>query len=378
MKNILIIVASYWPGFKGFGILQSVVNLVDVFGDKANFRILTHNHDLNSNEVYRNVITDAWNKVGKADVFYSSKNSFSFGFLKAMTKGYDSVFLCGPYWLFSQKVVLLKKLGLLQPKIYMAPMGSLSPGALKLKRLKKYLFWKLFNFLGLGAPLVWSFSSELEKNDAQRVLHGKNVSEYILAMDLPRRYCDYRALRNGQAKNPGELRILFLSRISKEKNLSYALDLLKNLAGKITFDIYGNVCDENYWSECLFKMKSLPGNITCHYKGAITPNKVVQTFSAYDCFLLPTFGENFGHVIYESLLAGCIPVISDTTPWNEIAHLGCGYVTALDKPRDYAEKIQILVSLEEKEISKIRKIAYLHAEYVYENLVKNSGYSQLL
>ena len=28
--------------------------------------------------------------------------------------------------------------------------------------------------------------------------------------------------------------------------------------------------------------------------------------------------KNYGHVIFEALAGGCIPIISDQTPWNDI------------------------------------------------------------
>ena len=37
-------------------------------------------------------------------------------------------------------------------------------------------------------------------------------------------------------------------------------------------------------------------------------------FQEYDLLFLPTKGENFGHVILESMSAGTPVLISDTTP----------------------------------------------------------------
>ena len=78
MKKILIFNAFYWPGFKSGGPQQTIMNLVDTFGDKAQFFVITQNHDYISAEVYTEVKSDVWNKVGKAQVFYSSSLSFSF------------------------------------------------------------------------------------------------------------------------------------------------------------------------------------------------------------------------------------------------------------------------------------------------------------
>ena len=47
-------------------------------------------------------------------------------------------------------------------------------------------------------------------------------------------------------------------------------------------------------------------------------------------FFFPTLGENYGHVIFEALSVGCIPVISDQTPWHEISLKHAGYELSLD------------------------------------------------
>ena len=41
--------------------------------------------------------------------------------------------------------------------------------------------------------------------------------------------------------------------------------------------------------------------------------------------LFPTFGENFGHVIFEALAAGCPILLSDQTPWRGLKEKGCGW-----------------------------------------------------
>ena len=50
-------------------------------------------------------------------------------------------------------------------------------------------------------------------------------------------------------KNKGELRLFFLSRVSKMKNLRGALKILMNMGdmGNIIFDIYGFIEDKKYW-----------------------------------------------------------------------------------------------------------------------------------
>jgi glycosyltransferase involved in cell wall biosynthesis len=52
---------------------------------------------------------------------------------------------------------------------------------------------------------------------------------------------------------------------------------------------------------------------------------VQQKFSQYHFFLFPTLSENFGHAIAESLSAGCPVIISDATPWRDLARRNVGW-----------------------------------------------------
>jgi glycosyltransferase involved in cell wall biosynthesis len=55
---------------------------------------------------------------------------------------------------------------------------------------------------------------------------------------------------------------------------------------------------------------------------------------------LPTKGENFGHVIYESLSAGTPPLISDETPWRDFEEKGVGWVLSLDDMGAFVRTIE--------------------------------------
>ena len=62
-----------------------------------------------SSTAYSEVKSDGWNDPRNAKVFYSSLDSFSFRFLLEITRGFDVVYLCGPY----RETLILKKFGLI-------------------------------------------------------------------------------------------------------------------------------------------------------------------------------------------------------------------------------------------------------------------------
>ena len=62
-------------------------------------------------------------------------------------------------------------------------------------------------------------------------------------------------------------------------------------------------------------------------------------------FFFPTLGENFGHVIHESLAAGTPVLISDQTPWVGLSEKGAGWELPLDNKSAWVNIITTYFSL---------------------------------
>ncbi|MCE2463815.1 MAG: glycosyltransferase, partial [Dehalococcoidia bacterium] len=147
-------------------------------------------------------------------------------------------------------------------------------------------------------------------------------------------------------KEPGALNLVFLSRVSRMKNLAGALRMLYGLEGKISFDIYGPLEDTAYWAECRKIIRSLPENVAVTYRGAASHEEVGRVMAEHDLFLLPTLGENFGHVIFESLAAGCPVLVSDRTPWRGLEEKGVGWNVPLDEGARFRAILQGCVDID--------------------------------
>jgi glycosyltransferase involved in cell wall biosynthesis len=157
-------------------------------------------------------------------------------------------------------------------------------------------------------------------------------------------------------KQAGELRVVFLSRITRNKNLAYALRLLHGIAGRVLLDIYGPQEHMAYWAECESLMRSLPRNIVTRYCGVVEPQNVEATFARYHLFLFPSAGESFGHVIREAICAGCPVMTSDRTPWLFDQGRG-GWCIPLSAPDRFCTELQRLVWMDGTEYAGIRNAA---------------------
>lgn len=107
----------------------------------------------------------------------------------------------------------------------------------------------------------------------------------------------------------GPFRLVFMSRIVKEKGVDTVFSILEQLnrdePGSVMVDFYGPV-DPAYRSDF---QKYLSGSTLCSYKGLLKPSDIVNVLHGYDLMVLPTFypGEGFPGAVVEAYLAG-IPV----------------------------------------------------------------------
>ena len=325
MKKILVFIGGYLPGYKYGGALRSLVNLVNLLGDEFEFYIVCADRDLGNTTAYKNIKLNEWNQVGKAKVWYLPFGKFSFNAIYKLTRNCDVIYSCGFFEPYCYKTLILQKLGVLKhTRIVVASMGVFSPGALAIKKRKKSVFIMLCKLLKLTQHVVWSVSSNVERREVECQI-GKNAV-CIVAQDIS----DVK-IKIPPKTDSNELQVVFLSRISPKKNLIAAIKALMHLNIKVNFSIYGPKEDLNYWKKCLVFLSQLPSNIKWKYNGEVFHDDVSSVFARNDLFLFPTLGENHGHVVIEALAAGCVPVISDLTPWQCIAETDSGYVLSLSE-----------------------------------------------
>jgi len=173
-------------------------------------------------------------------------------------------------------------------------------------------------------------------------------------------------------KTPGAVRFIFLSRVSRMKNLQFAVKLLDTAHGEVQMDIYGPLDDQNYWKLCQKQIRRLPGSIRVNYKGPVPQAQVTDVFVEYHFLLLPTLGENFGYVIIEALAAGCPVLTSDQTPWRELSRRQAGWGLPLGDRAQWREAIQRCVDMDHETYQRFAS----GARSYFEDWVSSSSYRQ--
>jgi glycosyltransferase involved in cell wall biosynthesis len=331
--------------------------------DKIDFHILTADRDLGDDKPFKNIINNEWIKVGNAKVFYISPQKLTCKKMAEIINSIDYKFLYLNSFFsykFSILAILLNKIKRIPQKpIILAPRGELLPRALELKSKKKKLFIKIVKTFNLYKDIIWHATAETEKVDIKSVFGNKiNIR---LAGNL---IANYEKLKYDKkiTKNKGKLKVVFASRIHPKKNLKKAIELLKNINGKIEFNIYGPLEDKKYWLECEKVIESLGEDIKVEYKGLIYHNDMIGVFKKHHVFLFPTFSENFGHVIPEALIGGCPVIISTQTPWRDLEQKQIGWDIDLNDKNRFIHVLQYCVNMTQEQYNVLSRAAFWYAK----------------
>ena len=359
-KKVLIFIDWYLPGYKAGGPIQSVSNLVEHLKDEFDFSIVTRDTDYCESTPYKNVKSNEWNvQPDGTRIWYFSEDRLTRANVRKLLRktDFDHLYLNGIFSLYFTLIPLFymrKKHG---KRVVIAARGMFAESALGVKKTKKKFFMRSARILKLFDNVLFHVTNEQEKQDVRRAL-GEEIP-VMVAANLPSK--NLLEKLPPREKKAGMLRLVNVARIAPEKNLLYALEVLKQVKQQVTFDFYGPVYDQEYWAQCKLVMDELPQNVSANYKGSIESGKVISMLSSYHMMFMPTQGENFGHIILQSLSAGCPVIISDQTPWKRLIEGNVGWDCDLQFKEIFADNIDHSAALGQQEYNEMSEAAFRYA-----------------
>lgn len=360
-SKVLIFIDWFLPGDKAGGPIRSCANLIDHLGNDFDFSVVTRDTDYTETKSYSGITSDAWNILpdGKR-VYYISANQLNKETISKLLseEKYDVVYLNGIWsqaftaWPMKQ----LKK-SKFKGKVIVAARGMLAPSAMAIKATKKKLYLYLSKWRNDFSNVIFHASNLQEASDIRKVIGDKN--QILIAGNLPRKISEST---QHTSKSTDKLRIISVARIAPEKNTLYAIEVLSKVKVAVESDFYGPIYNEEYWKECKAATEKLPSNVKLNFMGPIPSENILNTLAQYDLFFLPTRGENFGHVILESLQAGTPVLISDQTPWKNLEYLKVGWDLPLESQEQFVKTIEGMVNLQIEEFVKLSENAIRFSE----------------
>jgi glycosyltransferase involved in cell wall biosynthesis len=341
MKKILTFADSFLPGFRGGGPVTSIANLSNMLNSDFEMLVCTPNHDFGDDEVYSEVVSDKITTYKNHRVIYLS--DMSMASIKKVIEDFkpDILYLNSFFSKLTQKVIFLNLR--LKKKVVVAPRGELQENALAIKSLKKSIYLHFYKLFKLYEDIYFHSTDEIETKQIKNLFTTEKITQLPNAVFIEK----FPPL----SKQKDELKIIFISRISRKKNLTYALKVLLDVECEVSFDIYGPKEDMEYWQESSEIIKQLPTNIKVSYKGSLKPDEITKTLRKYHLFFFPTLSENFGHVIVEAMQCGLIPLISDQTPWRGLENVDAGWDINLKNKERFIFAIKETYTLNEEEFT---------------------------
>jgi glycosyltransferase involved in cell wall biosynthesis len=375
-KRVLVMVDWFKPGYKAGGPIRSCTNFAYALKDDFDIRVLTTDTDHGEQEPYKNIQSNKWvtNLDPDIHVFYARKATLSLSQLKQeiINANADYVYL---NHLFSPKFVIfplwLKFSRQLKSKVILCPRGALYESALSVKSVKKKPFITLFKWLNIPKLITFHATNEREK---AAILDYFPNGQVIIADNLPE---SDQPVFVSHKKEPGKLKCIFIARIVPIKNLLFLIQVLQQVKSRVILSVAGPIEDAEYWKECEKTIQQLPANIQVNYLGSISNEEVKSKISEHHLFVLPTQGENFGHSIFEALLTGRPVLISDQTPWLQLASKNVGWDLPLYGPEKFAEVIDEMANWDQSRFDGWAKGAWQFARLFIENPILKKQYLNL-
>lgn len=374
-KKLLILTDWFAPGYKAGGPIQSCVNLCAALNTRYDIYVLTTDTDHGEDTPYPGIEADKWmhDAALNVQVCYLSKKHLSKKKIEeqAVSVNADVVYLNHLFSpLFVIYPLLLKYRGIIKGEVVVCPRGALYDSALSLKSYKKKPLLLAYKLAGLQKKITFHATNEREQKAIEKYFPGSKI---VVADNLPN--TKQKAFTTIH-KQQGVVDCIFIARIVPIKNLLYLLTALQTVRSKTTLTIVGPVENEPYWQQCKEVISHLPGNITVEYIGPKQNSELAGLIQQHHVFILPTTGENFGHAVFEALLAGRPVLISDQTPWLKLEREKAGWDLPLNQPGAFTEVIETIAGFHQQQYDEYAKGAWQYAaDYINQKISKEQYYT---
>lgn len=364
--DVLFVCEHFAPAERAGGGARVLVNTVARLGGRFRFAVVTRDHDFGDRRPFGDPPSHAWVRVGLAEVYYAPDRDLTLRRLLALVRAADPavVYLNSLFSVLAIRILLLRRLGLLGGRsVVVAPEGELGAGAIATRSTRKHVYLRLARAAGMFRGVLWKAASAPEA-ELVRAWFGEREPVTIAASLSPPPSSPKPAggaPSGGPRGGPGELEMLFVSRLGPKKNLLFLLTALRGARAPIHLGIAGPIADPAYWRRCEQALARLPSNVRITLYGALPPESVPDLLARFDVFALPTLDENYGYVVLEALTAGCFLLLSPHTPWSDIERAGVGQILSVTDPALWCAAIEALAVRPQAERERNRELAVAYA-----------------
>ena len=283
---------------------------------------------------------------------------------KSKLNKFDICHLYGGWTLFHIKTFLTAFL--LKKKIIIHPLGFYEPWSLGQKKIKKTIAWNAYQFRILSNADLIHCASKTEEKNILKI--SKSFNTKVLPYGISN-----EAIKKVISKKKVKKKAVFFSRIHKKKGIGNLISAWKKIDNpEWHLDIYGPTEDKKYLNDLMLSVNK-NNKITFH-KPIFNTKKKYRTLEKYDFMILPTYSENFGYIVLESLARGVPVLTTKNTPWLEIKKKNSGWISdnSVDSMTRSLKKIFYLSKKNNNYFYSKSKNAIKHAQNYNWNSLSNS------
>lgn len=245
--------------------------------------------------------------------------------------------------------------------LVVSPRGTLSDWAMNNGSKIKKIFWPLVQYPALRAVACFHATAESEYLDIRRLGFRQPVAVIPNGIDIPAT----PQLSFGSART-----LLFLGRIHPVKGLDMLLPAWAALQYRFPDWRLRIVGPDN--SGYLEQIKILAGQLgleRIEFTGPLTGVDKASAYAEADLFVLPTYSENFGMAVAESLAVGTPAIVTKGAPWSGLNAKGAGWWINIDK----GSLIACLQEAMTKSVKELREMGdcgrtWMQESYSWENI----------
>ncbi len=204
--------------------------------------------------------------------------------------------------------------------------GMLEPWSRQRSRGRKALAWWAFERRNLASAALVHATSAMEVAAAHSVLGPRPVALLPNGVAVPEAI-DATASRARLGGLPAPRVALFLSRLHPKKGLELLIDAWAAVAGDAPdwcLAIAGPGAPE-YRAALEARVRQRGIDRSVRFLGAVDGALRADLLTAAELHVLPTFSENFGNSVAESLAHGCPVITTTAAPWQGLVAHDAGW-----------------------------------------------------
>lgn len=236
------------------------------------------------------------------------------------------------------------------------PRGMINENILVKKKVIRIIYLSLIKFISKKMKIIFMATSIYEKEQLIK-FYGKNLLVEIKPNITNFRFKNFKSVK----KNRKNLKILFFSNITWKKNFSFFYEIINNLNFSCEINIVGSIfINENSFYKMLNNLKR---KHKVKYLGHIENKKIHKIIQKNHLLFLPTYDENFGHVIVENFFSSRPCILSSNTPWNDNIFHNAGFSIPLSEKQTFKNALSYFYYLEQKNYDIVCKNSKKYINY---------------